>query len=116
MNGDKYKYSCKVIEIEGSYHKITMGHNAYDGFYDIQRICKGLINIVENHYNISLPDLENFYLQRIDIAKVFNLCEQKKVIDYINNLKLLSYPKRKIKHFLDERCIFCGTNYYFKNL
>ncbi len=34
----RYGLSGFVLEIEGSYHKIIKGHNAFDGFYNIQEI------------------------------------------------------------------------------
>ena len=80
--GSKYSF-CNLgyfIEIEGSYHKIKLGYNSHNGFYDLQCICKELIEMVENSYNIKLPKIENWYLQRCDIAICYNLQNQKKVV------------------------------------
>jgi II/X family phage/plasmid replication protein len=96
--------------LNGSYHKIIKGYNAYNGFYDINTICLGFKNLVENAYNIILPDIENFYLQRLDITKVFDLESQENIKCYMNNLKLLNYPRRNSATY----CDFGVDTLYFK--
>ena len=104
--GTKYNFiDSYCIELEGSYHKMMLGHNAYDGFYDVKDICKNLIKLVEEKYNIILPGIENWFLQRVDITLTFDLEDNSKVCRYINNLNLLSYPRRDIKLYKDE-CLY----------
>lgn len=108
--GEKYKFiNSYCLEAEGSYHKIIKGHNAYDGFYNIQNICLGFIKLIENAYNINLPKLKHWFLQRIDITKTFNLLEQENVKKYINSLNLLSYPRRNIKFYTNETLYIPGS-------
>lgn len=95
------------IEIEGSYHKIIKGHNAYDGFYDVASIGFNFIKLVENAYNIKLPKLNHWFLQRVDIAKCFDIFENKNVCSYINSLKLISYPRRNLKFYTNES-VYCA--------
>lgn len=96
-NGAKYSFiNSYCIEIEGSLHKIRKGQNAYDGYYNLCLVAQEMIRIVEKEYNIKLPRLKNWFLQRIDISKCFDLEQQEKVISYINSLKHLSYPRRNI--------------------
>lgn len=97
------------IEIEGSYHKICKGYNSHDGIYNLQYIVKGFIELAENAYNIKLPALENWYLQRIDIAKCFDLINQKNVVEYINSLSNCTYSRRKLKFFANESLYAAGT-------
>ena len=109
--GSKYSF-CNFgyfIEIEGSYHKIKLGYNSHNGFYDLQCICKELIAMVENTYNIKLPKIENWYLQRCDIAICYDLHNQKNVCDYINSLSRCTYPRRKLKYFYDESIYASAT-------
>ena len=109
-SGVKYKFvNMFYLEIEGSYHKIMNGYNSHNGYYNLVSIVKWLIGAVENTYNISLPGLNHWFLQRIDIAICFDLITNDKVRKYINNLALCSYPRRNIKHYQDESIYCSGT-------
>lgn len=109
-SGVKYKFvDMYYLEIEGSYHKIMNGYNSHNGYYNLISIVKWLIGAVENIYNILLPSINHWFLQRIDIAICFNLDTNEKVRKYINNLALCSYPRRNIKHFQDESIYCSGT-------
>lgn len=109
-SGIKYNFGDSYcIELEGSYHKMMLGHNAYDGFYDIKEICENLIILVEEKYEVKLPDLKKWFLQRVDITLTFDLEENTKVCRYINNLNLLSYPRRETKLYKDECLYVPGT-------
>lgn len=97
------------IEIEGSYHKIVKGYNSHNGYYDLQFISESLINMVELSYNIKLPDIDKWYLQRCDIAICFDLENQNNVKCYINSLSRCNYPRRNAKFFFDESIYLSGT-------
>lgn len=108
--GAKYKFKDKYfLEIEGSYHKIVRGFNAYDGFYNLYDIAKFFIQAVENVYSVELPNIKHWFLQRVDIAICYDLENNKNVCNYINNLKLCNYAKRNIKHYQDESIYCTGT-------
>lgn len=108
--GEKYGFDKDfIITIEGSCHKIVFGQNAYNGFYDLDLVVLYLKSLVENAYNIKLPDYKYWYLKRIDIAKCFDLKNQDRVINYINNLKLIEYPRRNPKHDKNNGIYFPGT-------
>ena len=97
------------IEVEGSYHKIWKGFNSHDGVYNLQYIVKEFINLVENAYNIKLPEFNKWYLQRIDIAKCFDILNQQNVCEYINSLSSCRYSRRKLKFFANESLYIPGT-------
>ena len=99
MNGTSFGIVSNVIIVEGSYHKIVRGQNAYDGFTSVQEVCIGLINLVEHAYNIRLPKLRHWFLQRIDITNCYDLGQNENVCRYINNLSKCRYPRRKIRFF-----------------
>ena len=109
--GSKYRFAKLgyFIEIEGSYHKIVRGYNSHNGFYDFQYICSSLINMVELSYNIELPSIDNWYVQRVDIAICYDLQSQENVKSYINSLSRCSYPRRNAKFFYDESLYLSGT-------
>jgi len=98
-----------IIEIEGSYHKIKLGYNSHNGFYNLEYICSELINKVSNYYNIILPDLDCWFLQRCDIAICFDIKNQNAVCKYINNLNNCNYARRNVKFYSDESLYLSGT-------
>ena len=100
----------------GSYHKICKGHNAYDGYYNIQSITLNLKKLVENAYDVILPELKHWFLQRIDVTRVYDLNENKNVQQYINCFRTLTYPRRNLKFYEDESVYVSRTNYYIKNI
>ena len=109
--GIKYKFTNGYyIEIEGSYHKISLGYNALNGYYNLYDICEKLISMCNLAYNIKLPDIKHWFLQRVDIAKCFDLKSNLIVCKYINNLSFCNYPRQKLKHFNDESIYLSGTS------
>ena len=109
-SGAKYCFVDNYfIEIEGSYHKIIKGYNSHNGYYNLYSICKSLIDIVENAYNIKLPTIKHWFLQRVDIAICFDLNTQNNVIKYLNNLHCCDYPRRNLRNYGD----YGGTGIYF---
>lgn len=65
--------------------------------------------MVELTYNIKLPGLQNWFLQRCDIAICFDLYNQNNVKSYINSLSRCNYPRRNAKFFYDESIYLSGT-------
>lgn len=109
-DGGQYGMESKVLILEGSYHKICKGQNSYDGFWNVQEVCLGLIKLVENAYQVKLPKLRHWFLQRIDITNCYDLHENQKVCRYINNLSRCQYPRRKLKFFDDESIYLSGRS------
>ncbi len=97
------------LRLNGSYHKIVKGYNSHDGYYNLSEIVLGLKQIVENAYDVILPNLQHWFVNRIDIAICFDLENQKNVLGYLNNLSLCSYPRRQLKNYGD----FGGTGIYY---
>lgn len=95
--------------MNGSYHKITNGYNSHNGYYNIYTICKNLIKIVNNYYNIELPEIRHWFLQRVDIAVCYDLKNNENVRKYINNLNMCQYPRRNIKTYQDESIYLTGS-------
>ena len=98
-----------IIEIEGSYHKIMLGYNSHNGFYDLKEIVQELINIVNSYYNVVLPSICCWYLQRCDVAICFDLKNQCNICEYINNLSSCNYSRRKVKFYSNEALYVSGT-------
>ena len=108
--GLKYKFVGQYyIEIEGSYHKLRCGYNSHNGYYNLYSICTNLITIVNEYYDIQLPKVQHWFLQRCDIAICFDLHENENVRKYINNLSMCQYPRRNIKTYQDESVYLTGS-------
>lgn len=68
-----------------------------------------LIELVNNSYDIKLPNIRHWFLQRVDIAICYDLEENKNVRSYINSLSLCNYPRRNLKFYQDESIYLTGT-------
>ncbi len=97
------------MKLSGSYHKIINGYNSHNGYYNLYLICRNLIQIVNNYYNIKLPNIQHWFLQRIDIAICYDLEQNENVRKYINNLTMCQYPRRNIKTYQDESIYLTGS-------
>lgn len=105
-DGHKYGFLYNnVIVIEGSFHKFVKGQNAFDGFYNLQFIVCNLISIAEKKFDVKLPKLKHWFLNRADVSKCYDLKTQDKVCGYINNFRLLNYPRRNLK-FYENECVY----------
>lgn len=109
-SGSKYNFiNNYYIEIEGSYHKIIMGYNSHNGFYNLYSICNNLIKFTENAYNVKLPKIRHWFLNRVDVAICFDLLNQENVLSYLSNLHSCDYPRRNLKNYGD----FGGSGIYY---
>lgn len=112
--GSKYRFiNGYVLELEGSYHKISKGFNSHSGYYNLSSICLNLIKLVENAYNLRLPSLKHWFINRVDIAICFDLKSQDNVLKYISNLHMCDYPRRHLKNYGDyggTGIYLCGTS------
>lgn len=95
---DRCNLNGYILQVEGSLHKILYGQNSYNGFYNLKDIVKIFKNILEYEYNIKLPNVNDWFLKRIDITKVFDLVNQENVKNYINILQNLKFPRKKIDY------------------
>ena len=108
--GVKYKFIDNYyIEIEGSYHKLMKGYNSHDGYYNLYSVCKKLVDMVSDYYEIVLPSMRHWFLQRVDIAICFDLHTNENVRNYINNLSMCNYPRRNLKFYQDESLYLTGS-------
>lgn len=108
--GEKYGLDKDyILIVEGSCHKLVWGQNAYKGFYDLEVVVCILKEFVENAYDIKLPSYDHWFLQRVDISKCFDLLTQTRVINYINSLSNLDFPRRNLKYYKDSCLYFTGT-------
>lgn len=72
--------------------------------------------MVNDYYDIELPRLQHWFLQRIDIAICFDLQNNENVRNYINNLSMCNYPRRNLKVYQDESIYLTREHYYSKDI
>lgn len=109
-SGSKYGFiDAYCLEVEGSYHKILRGYNSHNGYYNLCEILLGFKKMIETSYDVSLPSLSHWFVNRIDLAICFNLTNQSNVLKYLNNLHACDYPRRNLKNYGD----YGGTGIYF---
>lgn len=100
--------------LNGSIHKILLGHNCFSGFTDFNYICGKMISLVEHAFNVKLPCFSNFEVFRIDITRCFNFGNNYLVAKYINNLSYCQFGKKKKKFYENECIYFSGQVSTFK--
>lgn len=109
--GAKYGFiNSYCIEIEGSLHKFIKGQNAYNGYYNLSEVALHMIKEVEKKYDVALPKMRHWFLNRVDISKCFDLQDQNLVVRYINSLKNISYPRRNVLSYKGNDIYISGTS------
>ena len=95
-------YDIYKMYIEGSLHKVLKGQNAYSGYDNLLDIVLVFKYLVEHSYCIVLPDVDKFCIERIDVARVFDLESQQNIYDYLYIISFLSYPRRNVMYIEKE--------------
>lgn len=100
------------LNIECSLHKVLHGQNAYNGFTNLYAITNVIKLLVENAYKIVLPATNEFFLERIDVARVFDLEEQQNIYDYLYIVSFLTYPRRKVM-YIEKESVYVPRSYVY---
>jgi len=98
-----------ILSLECSLHKVIKSQNAYSGFYDFNEVVDTIINLTSDYFDIDLPPVDGWYLNKVDIAICKDLKNNEEVVKYINSLSRCSYPRRKVRFFADECLYISGT-------
>lgn len=99
------KVKCKkYIEIEGSLHKLYLGHNCYGGSDNIKYQVEGLLMKIKEDLKLKndLPEYKNWYINRIDYAKIYKTGNQNNVRNYFNSLRNIHYPRGHVQYYAGE--------------
>lgn len=91
---EKVKLDYKYLEIECSVHKLMMGHNVIGGPCKLGLCVKYIVQFIEKEFDVLLPEYNLWDIKRIDIAHVFDFEEEKNVINFLEQLKNMKYPRR----------------------
>jgi len=96
------------LKVECSLHKLLLNHNCFGGSVDVQSSIKYLINFIEKHINLILPDYRNWEVERIDVAKIFVFTQPEICKRIIGNLQNGYYSRRKLRSY-ENGVMFSGS-------
>lgn len=103
FNGDR-------IKLGGSVHKWIVGHNCFGGPNDVKGCCRYLVAVAEMRLGIKLPDWQEWEVNRVDIAHVFNMGSYAAVRDFIQGLRGVVYPRRTVHYYSLQGVYFPGRS------
>lgn len=84
-----------TLKITCSLHKIILGYNIAYGGDNLVLLANCLKKIIYKYFDVKLPDVLTWELQRIDWTLTFNLHSQDNVNNYISSLQSVKYGRRQ---------------------
>lgn len=96
------KSSEIYLKIETSIHKQMLGHNILGGSSDLYLLTKWLSRLLEKELDVKLPDFNEWWVYRIDVAEAWNLESLDAVIDWfrlVNNCEFTRRQEKVNKYF-----------------
>lgn len=111
MPGERapYRVASKTFRIEGSLHKGMHGHNVYGGPVDPQKAMSWLLLEVSCLLGVEMPELEHWFVRRLDVAECFDLGSLDNVRGWIRAKSLVVYPRREVHFWGDLGLAVSGT-------
>jgi len=94
------------ITVEGSVHKMMLGHNVTGGPREFQPAAAWFINEIASRLAVSLPEANGWTVNRIDHADTFTL-PVGAIGDYIESAGKAVYPRRKVTAY-GRKSICCS--------
>lgn len=86
----------RCIKIEGSVHKLLLGHNVYGGSDDLQACCRFLVAGVAARLGLVLPPADEWAVHQIDEATAYVFGDFDAVEGYFRAMQGVSYPRRQV--------------------
>lgn len=84
------------ITIEGSVHKLLLGHNIFGGSADPQACARFLVAGIERIAGVELPSADLWEVHKADWAQCYDLGTFEGVEGYFRAIQGVSYPRRKV--------------------
>lgn len=84
------------ITLEGSVHKLLLGHNIFGGSADMLACSRFLVAGIEKLLGVPLPPADLWEVHKTDWAQVYDLGSFEGVEGYFRALQGVSYPRRKV--------------------
>lgn len=97
------------LKIEGSIHKLLMGHNVHSGPTDFYASCCYFIDFIETSFDVSFDfSFDDWFVYRVDYAEVFQLGNDA-VQEFMKGMNIASYPRRKVIRYGAETLFAPGS-------
>lgn len=84
------------IVIEGSVHKLLLGHNIFGGSDDTQACARFIVSGIASRLGVELPTADSWEVHQIDEATAFLFPNFEAVEGYFRAMQGVSYPRRKV--------------------
>ncbi len=84
------------IVIEGSVHKLLLGHNIFGGSDDLQACARFIVEGISSRLGVVLPPADFWNVHQIDEAGAYLFPGFDAVEGYFRALQGVSYPRRKV--------------------
>jgi II/X family phage/plasmid replication protein len=84
------------LSVEGSVHKLLLGHNIYGGSDDLQAVARFLVGGLSERLAVVLPAADAWEVHQIDNAEVYLFASFDAVEGYFRALQGVSYPRRTV--------------------
>ena len=84
------------LKISCSLHKLIVGHNIFGGSDNLRILANTLKKILQETFEVKLPNIFKWEVKQLDYALTFNLGSQYQVSEYINSLREACYARREI--------------------
>lgn len=116
MPGERapYRVASKTFRVEGSIHKGMHGHNVYGGPVDPQKAMAWLLIEVSCLLGVEMPELEHWFVRRLDVAECFDLGSLDNVRGWIRAKSLVVYPRREVHFWGDIGISVPGTTTHLR--
>lgn len=111
---DKDKVPVKIdtppyLKIEGSIHKLIVGHNVYGGPDDLYSSACYFIDFIQKEFDVTFPfSYDAWEVYRVDYALVFRLGNDE-VQEFMRGMNVAQYPRRKVFKYGTETLFAPGT-------
>lgn len=84
------------IVVEGSVHKLLLGHNIFGGSDDLQACARFIISGISARLGVELPPADGWEVHQIDEAGAYLFPSFEAVEGYFRALQGVSYPRRQV--------------------
>lgn len=98
VNGVQVQCEPYII-LEASVHKAILGHNVFGGPEDFQKSCEYLIKLVERLIQVELPNYKEWFVNRVDIAEVYELPSFEAVQEWFKGINTADFPRRAVTRY-----------------
>lgn len=86
------------LYIEGSVHKLLLGHNIKGGPENFKEAAFYFIDLIQDEIGVELPDRDFWQVTRVDYAEIFFLGNEA-VQAFMRSINMSVYPRRKVVRY-----------------